>query len=181
MHTLHGDERGVAAMSVVRLLSDLRRAGVIPALDEAGPVFRGNVAALTADQKATISAQKPEVAAILRLEAGQPNPADFHLWKAIYAEVGFWPPSMQALYFERAEVLQGRLGSPEAAEIQVFRELREAAVSASPAAFLRERLGLGIEDFAALCRQCIDRPAPSTDDEDARVAAEILGVYGSRT
>jgi hypothetical protein len=168
-------------MSVVRLLSDLRRAGVIPAFDEAGPVFRGNVAALTADQKASISAQKPEVAAILRLEAGQPDPADYHLWRAIYAEIGTWPPSMQALYFERAEVLQRRLGSPEAAEIQVFRELRDAAVSASPAAFLRERFGLGIEDFAALCRRAIGRPAPSTADEDARIAAEILRIYGRRS
>jgi P4 family phage/plasmid primase-like protien len=52
------------------------------------------------------------------------------------------------------------------------------AEAASPSSLLREQLGIDLDDFEAICRQCIDRVAPSSAEEDAHVAAQILNIYG---
>lgn len=127
------------------------------------------------DLREEARARRPEIAALLRAAAGEPDLGDSSLWKALYDDVESWSPELQQLFGRRADAFEQRGLDRESAEAASYIELREAARAPSPTCWLRTRRRIDDNDFGALCRSTIRRPAPSTHEQDVRVAAAILG------
>lgn len=142
-----------------------------------GAVKLRNPGTVPSELRAAARGRRDEIAALITANAGSHPCNSGAFWKAAYDDVEMWSPALQSAFVDRTDALEADGQDRDTAEARGYLDLREAARVPSPACFLRERFGIGIDDFLLLCRRTIGRVAPNSSDQDACVAAEILRVY----